>query len=219
MKKLLIPLFGALLCVSACNLEDVYEVNNQRAIVVYKDGFLIDDSGFAYTITGSEMKNDDWRVNGKRYYAVFDIKNRMLEITVKSLNEMIIRQAEVVEDKEYVYASEPVVAVLGSASGQFANFILGTYKAKKSDYEHRMTFTSQRSEKTLDLYVCYDGNGENPLEMDMDDLELVNWFFSVPITSEDFTPGTLKVHMNELMTSGNSMTAKEQTYSITLNNK
>lgn len=217
MKKLLIPLFAALLCVSACNLEDVYEVNNQRAIVVYKDGLLIDDSGYAYTITGSEMKNDDWRVNGKRYYAVFDIKNRMLEITVKSLDEMIICKAQAIEDEEYAYASDPVVAVLGSASGQFANFILGTYKAKKSDYEHRMTFTSRQDEKTLELFVCYDGNGENPLEMNKDDLELVNWFFSVPITSEDFTPGTLKVHMNELMNSGNSMTAKEQIYSITLN--
>ena len=66
-----------LLAVS-CNLEDVYTVTNADDIVTVKGEYLESDFGATYQITEDKTGTTDWKAEGTRLYALFDILKMLL---------------------------------------------------------------------------------------------------------------------------------------------
>lgn len=218
MKKFLIPLLaGFMSLVTACDFEDVFEQSNVFDIVTYTEGLLVNDYGNRYNVIASDLKTESWRQEGKRYYAVFDIKNRMLDITLRDLHEMqVYAPAPLDED---CYVSDPVIGQLGVLSGGYFNLILRSFRDKKSDYPHHLSFRYEQKEDILKLYVIYDGNGENPVEYeDKDQLETVTSYFSILLpTDENSQLSQLKVILTEFKQEADqSYSIQEKEYSYTL---
>jgi len=188
--KQFLTLFSAAvigLLAAACNFEDVYTITNADDIVTVKGDNLLSDFGTTYYITEDKTGSTDWRKDGTRLYAVFDVLNRSLEISLKEVHPFTIVEAIplTVEEEE---SKDPVVVALQNVSGGHVNLALQIYKEKGTECLHEISFQYRMnpSNTTLELYIFHEGNNENPTVIPEDDLKTETRFYSIPL--EEIAP-------------------------------
>lgn len=179
MKKLLIPL---LLCLAvSCHMEGTYYAENMQDIItVAEENQLVSDNGIIYTLqTGTSIPN--W-MEGERYYIVFDILNRDLEIRLKSAHLMHIMEAAPAPE-EPVAAHDPVQFAFNQVGSKYMDLILAYSKADGSNYAHNFSvyYTVNNADGQLNLFLYHDGNDENLSKMESKDLKQDNYLLSIPI--------------------------------------
>ena len=185
--KQFLTLFAAAfigLLAASCNLEDVYTFTNADDIVTVQGDVLVSDFGTSYYITEDKTSSKEWKKDGTRMYAVFDVLNRSFEISLKEAHPFTVRQAEplTVLDEN---PQDPVVVALQNVSGGHLNLALQIFSKKSgSEYPHKISIQYRQISDgdALELYVLHDGNNENPAVLPEDDLNKDVLFFTVPIT-------------------------------------
>lgn len=180
MRKYILTLIACALAAVSCELKDEYYVTNVNDLVTAKENTMMSDFGVLYTIK-NDLTDRKWTV-GERYMINFDIENADYEISLRQYTKCII--ASPTEMGEEPSPGEDPVTVNGSTiSGGYVNLQLKYYKKKESTYPHNifMEYKDNTASGTLELTLIHDGNGENPVQMDSDDLEEVTSIYSFSI--------------------------------------
>lgn len=177
----LIPaLLITLVAVNSCLLKDVFTMENVEEIVTVYGSELINDVGTNYTVTQSQISDQSWKVEGARYYAVFDILNRSLEINLKKLFKMEIVTPEAKAELDPL-PQDPVLLSGATVSGGYVNLVFETYKDKQGNYASHAIWQQEMENGSLKLYLYFDGNNENPVYLEDSRLEMESHFVSIPL--------------------------------------
>ena len=186
MKRLLNLCLAALagLAAASCNFEDVYTISNMDDIVTVKGEYLVSDYGTTYHITEDKTTSKDWKKDDTRLYAVFDVLNRQLDISLKEVRPLQIVEAApltVLEEDP----KDPVVVALQNVSGGYINLALQIYMKKATECPHDISFQYRKAPdgNEVEVYVFHEGNNENPTLLAEDDLEKEIRFYSIPLES------------------------------------
>ena len=181
MRKYILALIACALTAVSCGINDEYYVTNVNDLVTARDNTtLMSDFGVLYTIK-NDITDRKWST-GERYLINFDIENADYEITLKKYTKCIISQPT--EMGETPSPGEDPITVNGSTiSGGYVNLNMDYYRKKESNYAHRifMEYKDDPVSGNLELMLIHDGNGENPVQMNNDDLEKINCIYSFPI--------------------------------------
>ncbi|MBO4625147.1 MAG: hypothetical protein J5646_06610 [Bacteroidales bacterium] len=213
MKKFipLIMIAGLLACWS-CDLKDTYTETNVKDMVNVKDGQLFNDYGYILTVKEDAVGRATWNVEGARYLAIFDILNRDMDISLKSVLNAQIIEAEPVGDPEEL-AKDPVDLLIHGFSGGYFNVGFTITRAKNSNNAHAFHFYYKIDNNYLTLYVEQEGNGEDPVHMSTDDLVSEDRMFSIPMGDLPYFSG-LNLVINYVTTEGGQTVVKEGTINI-----
>lgn len=185
MKKFLTYLAAAaagLLTAVSCNLKDVFTITNLDDIVTVEGEYLVSDTGTMYRVTEDLTESKDWRKDGNRIYALMNVLNRQLEVTLKEARLIEICPAEplTVTDEDPM---DPVVVTLQNISGNYLNLALQIFKEKGTECPHNIWFQYRKAPNgdDVELYVFHAGNNENPSVIPEDDLKTEARFYSIPL--------------------------------------
>lgn len=181
MRKYILTLIACALTAVSCELKNEYYVSNVNDLVTARDKTsMMSDYGVLYTIT-SDISDHKWVV-GERYMINFDIENADYEITLKGYTPCIISTpAKMGEDPS---PGEDPIQVNGSTiSGGYVNLHMDYYRKKGSDYAHKifMEYKDDPASGILELILIHDGNGENPVQMDKEELDKITAVYSFPL--------------------------------------
>ena len=80
MKKFIPILIASLFACWSCDLKDTYTQTNVRDMVNVEKGILFNDYGYVLNPVEDAVGADKWKIEGARFYAVYDILNRDLDI-------------------------------------------------------------------------------------------------------------------------------------------
>ena len=171
------------MAVTSCILDDPeYSVTNVNNYLNYNDGILMNDAGVTFTVK-EDLTDTKWKAEGNRFYATFDILNIGYDICLKSYLETIIQNAEPlpeVEGEEGIHG-DPVSIVDCCLSGIYLNLIIGFYAKAGTDNAHDMHLYWKDDHSTLSLVLIHNGNGENPVAMDINDMTFLTRVYCFPI--------------------------------------
>lgn len=202
MKKYIPGLLAFALAVTACNLDEEFSATNITDLVtVESNTSLVNDYGTVYHIT-ADMSDHDWAI-GDRLYALFDLLNSNYDITLKSYSKCIVIKPVPYPEGDFpVPMADPVIIDGNSISAGYVNLQLTYYKQKNSNFAHRilMYYKDKPDSQQMELYLVHQGNGENPANLEDDELETVTALFSFPLAG--LAPGgsrrTVYLTYNEL---------------------
>lgn len=213
MKKLIPILMAGLIACWSCDLKGSYTQTNVRDLVSFINGELVNDYGYRLNVVEDGVGAAKWQIEGARFYTVYDILSRDMDVRLK---EMLRGQiAEASEDyNPDDYAKDPVELTVLSASGGYVNIALMTYRDKTSNHAHPIYFHYKMENKRILFYIEHDGDGEDPTQMDSDDLTTEVRLFCIPVEDlPEFTALTLT--MNCIVTgSDGSLTVEETTVEL-----
>lgn len=212
MRKILPLLIGCLFVFSSCKLEDTYTQSNVMDLVTVKGDYLVNDYGYTLTVTQDAVGRQNWQVEGARYYALFDILNRQLEI---SLKEMVrSRQETLMEyDESQEYPTDPVEPYMATYSGGYLNLGFDITVAKNTNNAHPIRFYYKMDGTNMTIHVVHTGNGEDLRNMSKDDLEYEERMYHIPVEElGDYNMVTLVWHYLDNTTDTPEL--KEDTYTV-----
>lgn len=182
MKKLFIPLICSLIAAWSCNMEGTYYAENMQDIVTILEHKLVNESGVVYNVTekGNSLLEME---EGERYFIVFDILNRNLDIRLTNVLPVSIKSAAPVPTEE-ITAHDPVSLLFSSIGPKYMDLGFNYQCAKNSNYAHTLTFyyTLNNADSQLNLFLYHDGNDENLSKMSAKDLETRTSIISIPIS-------------------------------------
>ena len=212
MKKLIPFILAVLPLVASCKMEDTFTQTNVQEMVTVREGVLLNDNGYVLNVKEDAVGTANWKIEGNRYLALFDILNRALDIRLKDvIKASIIYPAEYVGDEEY--PTDPVGLEMAGYSGGYLNLGLSYYKAKGSNAAHPIRFYDELKGKLHYLHISHEGNGEDPTRMDEKDLETAFSIFSLPL--ELGSSDRIALVMDVIVTdSTGKKTVEEQTVNL-----
>ena len=214
MKKHLILLLSALLLpLWGCIQEGTYTASNVEGIVTVRGTDLITDAGVQYSITEDATGETDWKVDGTRCFVIFDIINASLDIRLKYAEPLQIIELLPLDEEE-TYPEDPVYLEFNQLSGNHIDMGITIYKAKDSNYAHRLLFRYKEDteRKMLHLYLYHDGNDENPSIMSDKSLENETLFYTLPMDKFDVTSVDLTTFVLMNNPDGGSAIVESYTY-------
>lgn len=212
MRKILPLLICCLAVFNSCKLEDTYTQSNVMDLVTVKGDYLVNDYGYTLTVTQDAVGRQNWQVEGARYYALFDILNRQLEI---SLKEMVrSRQETLMEyDESQEYPTDPVEPYMATYSGGYLNLGFDITVAKNTDNAHPIRFYYKMDGTNMTIHVVHTGNGEDLRNMSKDDLVYEERMYHIPVEElGDYNMVTLVWHYLDNTTGTPEL--KEDTYTV-----
>lgn len=187
---------AATLLAVSCNMEDVYTISNYDDIVTVKGEYLVNDFGTTYHVTQDQTGSKDWQKDDERLYALFDVLNRQLDISLKEVHRMEIVEPDqlTVQEEE---PKDPVVVVLQNVVGYRVNLALQIFKEKGTECPHEISFQYRNTPNSSDveLFIIHEGNDENPSRIAEDDLKTELRFFTVNL-DKIVSSATGKVTLN-----------------------
>lgn len=180
MKKLIPLLVASLFACWSCNMKDTYTQTNVQDMVTVVGDQLVNDSGYTLNVVEDAVGAKKWKVEGARYYALFDILNRSLDIRLKD-----VLRANIVEaTDEYNpddYAKDPVEFSLQGFSGGYLNLGFNITKDPASNNAHIFRFHYKSEQEHLTIYVEHEGNGEDPVHMPDVELSTEGRVYCIPV--------------------------------------
>lgn len=211
MKKILPLLLCALLPLTGCLKEGTFYYTNMQSVVVYNDGKLVSTDGNIYTVTENTSGTSDWKVEGRRYFAIFDILNTKLEIKLTFLEPMELVEPQE-RDPEAEYPEDPVILEFAQITYNYLDLGISYYKAAGTSCPHDIAIYSELDEnkKTLHVFVYHDGNGEDPSRMSEKDLNTGTRFYSLSLEGCEFNQLDITTYI--LYKDGDKLAVKEYTY-------
>lgn len=195
MKKLLLLLSLFPLFLVSCVKEETYYAENYQDIVTVYEGKLVNYSGAAFSVAENQTSVLSFP-EGTRYFILCDVLNRDLDIRLKDIHQMITLEAEPYNDSEEM-PSDPVIFQFNRLSPDWLDMQFSIYKAKGSEYEHRILCRYAKDGIYMKLYLFHDGNNENPCTMDLNALETEKCFYGVNLSN--FTFDGISLTYNRLM--------------------
>lgn len=185
MKKLLIPLICGLLATWACTpFENDYHAENMQDIITINENLMVNDYGVVYTLKENACDNLPALEEGKRYFIVFDVLNRLFEIRLNKILNIDITTPRPLPENQEIAGNDPVV-FQNTVGKMYWDLAITTYKAKNSNYEHKTSYyyTIDSIENKLTLHIYHEGNNENPSTMTNDQLEAETQIISIPLSN------------------------------------
>ncbi|MBE6222889.1 MAG: hypothetical protein E7125_05445 [Bacteroidales bacterium] len=180
MRKHILFIVCGLLALTACKLEDTYTQTNVQDLVTVKGDNLINDFGYTLTVVQDAVGRANWQVEDARYFALYDVLNRQLDINLKEM----VRSRYLVffdYDESEEYPTDPIEPYLAAFSGGFLNVGFYITKAKNTNNAHPVNFYLQMDNNHLYLHVVHVGNGEDLRFMSKDDLTYEQRLYHVPV--------------------------------------
>ena len=213
MKKFLPLILCSLLAVGACTIQDTYTQTNVLDLVTVKGDYLVNDYGYVLTVTQDAVGRSTWQIEGARYYALFDILNRQLDINLKEMTRS--HESTLWEyDESEEYPTDPVDPFMVQFSGDYLNLGFEISKVKRSDNAHPIRFYYEMDGSNMSIHVVHDGDGEDIRKWSKDDIDYVDQIYHFPTeTFSGCTKITLIWHYLELDSAG-SPVLKETSYSF-----
>ena len=208
----LLILMASLFACWSCKLEDTYTETNVRSMVTVKDGLLFNDYGYTLTVTEDAVGADNWKIEGARFLALFDILNRDLDIRLKEALRARIQEADVLTDPEELI-KDPVEIMVQGLSGGYLNLGFTITRARNSNHAHPFRFYYTVENNYMKLYIEHDGNGEDIVHMSSDDLISENRMFSIPLEDLPYF-SSLTLIMYCVTTEGGKNVVKEYSFNI-----
>ena len=213
MKKHILFLICGLALLTACKFEDTYTQTNVQDLVTVKGDDLVNDYGYTLTVVQDGVGASNWKVEGARYMALFDILNRQMDINLKEMVRS--REASMAEyEDSQEYPDDPVEPYMAVFSGGYLNLGFYISKAKKSDNSHPIHILYEVEDNHMTLHVVHYGSGEDLRTMSKDDLEYEDRVYHIEADDfKDLTKITLKWHYLETSATG-AIVLSEGTHSI-----
>lgn len=196
----------------SCLKESTFSLTNYKDFVISHDGTLSADNGNTLNVVENQTGSDSWKTPG-RYYIVCDILNRYMDIRLKSLTEVQIKDATPYSSS--LDSEDPVIVVDHTLSGGYLNLDLQYYYDPSSNYARSIDFYWEGDHGNLTIYIVYQGNGENPSQMDINSLKTEEKLFSIPLSEllSDGTYYSLSLCLHELKeNSDGSYSVEQNTY-------
>ena len=196
MKKWLLVLAACVLTAASCMQESTFIVNNYVDFAVSSGGKLFTDTGYQLTVSSNASGSSAYQEDNKRFYLICDILNRDLDILLKTLEPVTIKDA-LPYDPEEEEPDDPV-SVSHSFGGGYLNLLVGYSYRPGSQYEHKINLFLETNNSELCLYLLHDGNHENTAHMSESELKRETRYFSFPIrdilSSRDYAAVSLTLY-------------------------
>jgi len=213
MKKHILFLVCGLLMFTACKFEDTYTQTNVQDLVTVKGDDLVNDYGYTLNVVQDAVGAVNWKVEGARYLALYDVLNRQLDISLKEM----VRSREVFlfdYDETEEYPTDPIEPYVVAFSGGYLNIGLYVSKAKNTNNAHPITFYLEENNNQLNLYVVHAGNGEDLRFMSKDDLTYEQRMYHISVEEfPNYNSLVMVYHYLEADGSGAAI-LKEDRYSV-----
>lgn len=196
MKKWLLVLAACVLTAASCMRESTFIVNNYVDFAVSSGGKLFTDAGYQLTVSNNASGSSAYQEDNKRFYMVCDILNRELDILLKTLEPVSIKDALPYESDE----EEPddPVSVSHSFGGGYMNLLVDYSYRPGSQYEHKINLFQETRNGELCLYLLHDGNHENSAHMSESELKRETLYLSFPMrdifSSREYAAVTLTLY-------------------------
>lgn len=212
MKKFIPLLIASLFACWSCKLEDTYTETNVRDMVNVVDGLLYNDYGYNLAVVEDAVGASTWKVEGARYLALFDILNRNLDISLKSVLRSDKIEATPLEDPEEL-AQDPVELSIQGFSGGYLNLGFTITRDKASNNAHVFHFYYKVENNFMKIYIEHVGFGEDPIHMAEDNLESVDRMFSIPLEDLPYF-SSVSLVMYCITTQGGEKVIKQTTVNL-----
>lgn len=213
MKKILLPLLLSLLATSCLKDSTLYVEDFSDFATVY-EGKLVTDQAYRLTVVENKTENETWKVEGKRYFIVCDILNRNLEVRLKDILVVDLKDALPYTEEENE-PDDPVEVMDQAISGGYINMSLAYYADPDSNAAHvfSLYYVEDKVTNHITLHLLHEGDDENPVYMETKYLEKRSKLISVPLWNllERGKAYTLELCLYELKK------ADDNTYSIEQN--
>ena len=180
MKKF-IPLLVFSLLLASCNIDDTYTQTNVQDMVNVTNGQLYDDAGYLLNVVDDQVGAANWKVEGARYLAQFDILNRNLDIALKKMMRANVVSATPYSAEE-VLPQDPAQLFIHGASGGFMNLGFTYARSKTVQSPYSFTFRYELKNGMLTIYAFFEGLDLSQLQDGDDELTTESQLFSIPIT-------------------------------------
>ena len=213
MKKWILALVALVVAVG-CMEESTFTATNYSDFAVFSQGLFLTDSGYSFKVTENASGTTGWEVEGKRFHLLCDILNRDLDIRLKNLNPVTIKDALPYQEDQ----PEPddPVAISASLGSGYLNMIIVYSYNPSSNYSHKVDVYWEARGSNLNLYLLHDGNHENSVYMDSSSLKQETLFYSIPLTeilaTATFDTISLTLYEIEDLSSGESKIARNTYY-------
>ena len=178
MKKHLLPLLCCLLACMSCLKESTFSFTNYKDFVISHDNVLTSDEGYALNIVENSTNSDAWKTPG-RYYITCDILNRNMDIRLKELNPVTVKQG--IPYSEMEEPDDPIKVSESGFGGGYLNLIVEYYYRPDSDFAHQLDFYWEGKGREVYIYLFHKGNGENPSKMEESALKTKSEILSLPL--------------------------------------
>lgn len=212
MKKFIPLIITSLIACWSCNLKDTYTQTNVRDMVNVDKGILFNDFGYVLNPVEDAVGADKWKIEGARFYAIYDILNRDLDVRLKEMYRSQFVEAEELENPEEL-SKDPLELDVQGISGGYINLGFVFTRLKKSNNAHVINFYYEMENNTMNLYVEHLGFNEDVLHEDEDDLATEERMFSIPTKDlPSFTGLTLV--MNVIAKESGDYVVKEEKYHL-----
>ena len=196
MKKWLLVLAACALTAVSCMRESTFIMNNYVDFAVSSGGKLFTDTGYQLTVSNNASGSSAYQEDNKRFYLICDILNRDLDILLKTLEPVTIKDA-LPYDPEEEEPDDPV-SVSHRFGGGYLNLLVGYSYRPGSQYEHKINLFWETNNSELCLYLLHDGNHENTAHMSESELKRETRYFSFPIrdilSSRDYAAVSLTLY-------------------------
>lgn len=195
-KRILLLIAVCALTAVSCMRESTFIVNNYVDFAVSSGGKLFTDTGYQLTVSNNASGSSAYQEDNKRFYLICDILNRDLDILLKTLEPVTIKDALPYEPDE----EEPddPVSVSHSFGGGYMNLLVDYSYRPGSQYEHKINLFQETRNGELCLYLLHDGNHENTAYMSESELKRETRYFSFPIrdilSSRDYAAVSLTLY-------------------------
>ena len=180
MRKLFISVLAAILAFNSCSLLDdpVYTLTNASGYLNYKEQKLFSDGGTVFNVT-SDATDGNWKTEGNRIFAIFDVLNINYDITLKSYINAVTIAPEKNSDPENA-PGEPVTVRDCNISGGYLNLLLDIYVKKGSEVPNDMHLYWSDDSRTMSFVMVLKAI-ESVVGLKESDLECVSVPYCFPI--------------------------------------
>ena len=217
MKKWILTLAALTVAAVGCMKESAFTATNFSDFAVFSQGCFLTDSGYTFNVTENASGTAGWNVEGRRYYLLCDILNRDLDIRLKQVDPVTIKDALPYQD-EQPEPDDPV-AISTSLGGGYINFIISYSYDPTSNYSHKVDLYWEDRNSNLNLYLLHDGNHEDSVHMGSANLKQETLFYSIPLTeilaTDNFNTISLTLYEIESPAEGQEKVVRKTYYLAT----
>lgn len=165
-------------CLTGCNNKDAFQILGMEDLVTVQGSTLVNDAKTVFTI--QEDKTDGNWEDGARYLVLLDVLDKELNVRVLARAKCIILTAS--PDQAQYSFTDPVVIPNQSVSGGYLNLQLNWYYTADNKDNHKFYAvwkTLEGGEIAITLF--HEGLGENPVEMDVENLNKASAIYCIPL--------------------------------------
>lgn len=170
MKKLILPIFCALLTLTSCLQESTFTMNNYIDYATSYQGKLVTDSGSSLNVVENESGSEAWRTEGSRFYILCDVLNRQLDIRLKSLYAVKVMEPFPLAQMDHEY-DDPLVIEDSVLSGGYVNLAVKYQYNPASNHVPQFYAYWDEEGSIARVYLYFDGNHESAAYMDSEQLK------------------------------------------------